>query len=122
MIPSHIHWHRELPLTRNGKLDRTRLAATPAPDVGATQDVEPADDVEHEIAALWADVLRTERVPVTEPLTALGGDSLAAAKILAGVRKRYGVTIPLHRLPEVRTVRAMAVRVTELIDGRAVAS
>ena len=38
----------------------------------------------------------------------LGGDSLAAARILTGVRKRFGVSITLDRLHEVQTVRAMA--------------
>ena len=38
----------------------------------------------------------------------LGGDSLAAARILTGVRKQFGVSITLDRMHEVRTVGAMA--------------
>jgi acyl carrier protein len=48
----------------------------------------------------------------------LGGDSLAAARLLTEVRKHYRVTIPLDQLYEVRTVRAMAARVLAAIGDR----
>ncbi|GAA3808398.1 hypothetical protein GCM10022226_30650 [Sphaerisporangium flaviroseum] len=111
MIPSAYTWHASLPLTRNGKVDRGGLAAVrpggpvpaPAPGQGAA-----ASELERAIAALWASVLKLPDVPVETGFVDLGGDSIAAAGIATRVRKEYGVVIPLHRLPEVATVRAMA--------------
>ncbi|MEU5883476.1 amino acid adenylation domain-containing protein [Spirillospora sp. NPDC047279] len=113
MIPSAYVWHESLPLTRNGKVDRARLITTTtaapttaAPTAAAT--VAPASDLEKQVTELWAGVLERPDVPPDLPFGELGGDSIAAATIATGVRKRYGITIPLHRLPEVATVRAMA--------------
>ncbi|RFS84314.1 amino acid adenylation domain-containing protein [Actinomadura spongiicola] len=112
MIPSAYVWHESLPLTRNGKVDRTSLTATGAVagvvTATGTGAAGPATDLEQQIAELWASVLELPDVPPEVEFGELGGDSIAAATIATGVRKRYGLTIPLHRLPEVATVRAMA--------------
>jgi acyl carrier protein len=60
---------------------------------------------------VWASILKLPEVDVAASFFDLGGDSLAAARVLTEVRKRFGVTIPLDRLYEVRTVRAMAARI-----------
>ncbi|GAB2737110.1 non-ribosomal peptide synthetase [Amycolatopsis magusensis] len=107
MVPSGVHWHDEFPLTRNGKVDRAKLQEHQAPTV-ATDDAPPDTELERAVAELWAAVLKCEAPPATATLFDLGGDSLAAARILAGVRKRFGVGLTLDRLPEVDTVRRMA--------------
>jgi amino acid adenylation domain-containing protein len=109
MIPAAIHWHDSLPLTRNGKVDRARLDATEVrePSPGVVVD----SGLEREIAELWTGVLKVSDVDAGSTIYELGGDSVAAARILTGVRKRFGVTITLGQLPEVDTVRRMAARV-----------
>ena len=59
---------------------------------------------------MWAKVLKIAAtdLDVTRALYDLGGDSLAAARIFAAVRKRFGRTLTMDRLPEVDTVRTMA--------------
>ncbi len=127
MIPSAVMWHDALPLTRNGKVDRARLA-TEVPQVGdgpaAAGPSGPAgapqapDGLAAELAAVWAKVLRVPDVPYDATFYDLGGDSLAAARVLAEVRKRFRVTIPLDQLYEVRTVEAMAARVATATANR----
>ncbi|MFI1568685.1 amino acid adenylation domain-containing protein [Streptomyces sp. NPDC020490] len=113
MVPSAVVWHDGLPLTANGKVDRARLAAGDVPEAepAPSGDAAPAEGVERELAELWASVLKLPEVDALTPLTDIGADSLAAARILAGVRKRYKVTIPLSELVRVNTVRAMAARI-----------
>ncbi|MGH3738310.1 MAG: amino acid adenylation domain-containing protein [Micromonosporaceae bacterium] len=110
MIPAAVVWHEALPLTRNGKLDRAALARTApaAPAAPARPADGPPTPTEREVAQLWASVLGLERVGVADRFRDLGGDSIGAARIVTKVRKRFGVAIPMHRLPEVETVRAMA--------------
>jgi amino acid adenylation domain-containing protein len=122
MLPGAVIWHESLPLTPNGKVDRkalTALAATTGgpPGAGGPGASGPVSqetaELQRELAALWASVLRVPAESI-EPGTDfydLGGDSLAAARIFTGVRKRFGVSITLDRLHEVRTVHAMAVLV-----------
>ncbi|CAL9329266.1 Phenyloxazoline synthase MbtB [Streptomyces sp. enrichment culture] len=110
MIPAAVRWHDSLPLTGNGKVDRARLAAhgeeaDPAAGVAA-----PDTERERQVADVWAKVLKIAAtdLDVTRALYDLGGDSLAAARIFAAVRKRFGRTLTMDRLPEVDTVRTMA--------------
>ncbi|MFK0289900.1 amino acid adenylation domain-containing protein [Streptomyces sp. NPDC090442] len=113
MVPSVVVWHERLPLTANGKVDRGQLAAgeVPAAEPVVSGDSALAEGVERELAELWAGVLKLPEVDALTPLTELGADSLAAARILAGVRKRFKVTIPLSELVRLNTVRAMATRI-----------
>jgi amino acid adenylation domain-containing protein len=111
MTPSVFVWHESLPLTRNAKVDRARLAAiAPVTSMSGVRPGAPATEAERELAGLWASVLQVAETDIDPEgdFYDLGGDSLAAARILTGVRKRFGVSITLDRLYEVQTVRAMA--------------
>ncbi|MEE1987997.1 hypothetical protein V0R39_26505 [Pseudomonas inefficax] len=61
MVPAHLLFLAKLPLTANGKLDRRAL---PQPDASLLQAeyVAPQSELEQQIAAIWADVLKLERV------------------------------------------------------------
>ncbi|HSR23246.1 MAG TPA: non-ribosomal peptide synthetase, partial [Candidatus Eisenbacteria bacterium] len=117
MVPSVLLWRDSLPLTRNGKVDRARLSSDAAVEPEPVAEVAPDSELEREVAGLWARVLRMPEVDVTRTLYDLGGDSLAAARILTAVRRQYGITIALERLPEVETVRAMAAQITRARPG-----
>ena len=118
MVPSAIVWHDGLPLTRNGKVDRGRLSAAPVAVARPAAGVAPDTALEREVSGIWAGILRMPAVDVASSLYDLGGDSLAAARILTAVRRQYGVSIALDRLPEVETVRAMAAQITLARAGR----
>jgi pyochelin synthetase len=110
MVPSVIVWHDSLPLTGNRKLDRRALEATELRPARPAE-VVAAPEIEQAVAELWMSVLRVDDVASTSNLYDLGGDSIAAMRILTAVRKRFSVTIPLDLLPEVDTVRKMAARI-----------
>ncbi|WNZ09559.1 amino acid adenylation domain-containing protein [Streptomyces sp. 11x1] len=117
MVPTAVIWREELPLTKNGKVDRGKLADVPVEDTVRTADGpgsggEPATDTEKALVEIWSQVLRGARVGVHDSLGALGGDSIAAARILTAVRKRFGITIPLDMFADLDTVRAMATALT----------
>ncbi|WP_437884665.1 amino acid adenylation domain-containing protein, partial [Pseudomonas sp. LRF_L74] len=61
MVPAHLLFLEKLPLTPNGKLDRKAL---PKPDASLLQQgyVAPQSELEQRIAAIWADVLKLEKV------------------------------------------------------------
>jgi pyochelin synthetase len=121
MIPSSFVWHERLPVTSNGKVDRTALA-TSAP-VARPRVASPKggarSETEHALAELWASVLGLPSVGLDDRFTDLGGDSIGAARVVTRVRKRYGVAIPLHQLAEVDTVRTMAAYIESGSGGAA---
>ncbi len=114
MTPSAVVWHESLPLTRNGKVDRARLTAmtplTGTPTATAEGRTGETTGIERGLIELWASVLRLPPASIGpgSDFYDLGGDSLAGARILTGARKRFGVSITLDRLYDVRTVQAMA--------------
>ncbi|MYT22807.1 hypothetical protein GTW69_21360, partial [Streptomyces sp. SID7760] len=95
------------PLGPNGKLDRRRLP-DPEPAAPEAGRVPPATPVESELCAIWAQVLGVPAVGATDNFFDLGGHSLLATQLLARVRARYGVELPLGRLFAAPTVRATA--------------
>jgi amino acid adenylation domain-containing protein len=110
MIPSAFVKLDALPLTPNGKLDR---AALPAPDAGAGREyVAPRNEVEEQLAAIWAEALGVEQVGVDDDFFELGGHSLMATQVIARIRTAYGIQLPLHSLFTAPRIADLAVAVT----------
>ncbi|HYU31238.1 MAG TPA: 2,3-diaminopropionate biosynthesis protein SbnA [Thermoanaerobaculia bacterium] len=105
MVPSAFVSLEALPLTPNGKLDRKAL---PAPGGDARAYVAPSDPVEEKLAAVWAEVLRLDRVGINDDFFALGGHSLLATQVVSRVREELGVELPLRRLFTEPTIRQLA--------------
>jgi len=120
MVPSRFVCLPELPLSAHGKVDRRALPA-PGEDRPELESgyMAPRSDLERELAELWSEVLRVERVGVEDDFFALGGHSLLATRLLARVVERFRVDLPLMRIFESPTVAALAVTITE---ARAAAS
>ncbi|MBV9773172.1 MAG: AMP-binding protein, partial [Gemmatimonadetes bacterium] len=112
MVPGAFVVLEALPLTANGKTDRRAL---PAPDAPAGNGyVAPRTPTEERLAAIWAEVLRVERVGAHDSFSALGGHSLLATRVITRVRDAFGVDVPLRAFFETPTLAAMAERVEGL--------
>src|SRR5947207_1201580 len=113
MIPSAFVVLDAFPLNPNGKIDRKSL---PVPEyVGQTEQyVAPRNSTEEQLAAIWAKVLRLEKVGAHDEFFALGGHSLLATQVVSRVRQSFGVELPLRALFEAPTVAQLAKRVEEL--------
>jgi acyl carrier protein len=95
MVPAAHVWMEEFPRTPNGKIDRRAL---PAPDGGAfaARGYEaPAGETEEAIAAIWADLLRVERVGRHDDFFQLGGNSLLATRLVFRIRREMDVELPV---------------------------
>ncbi|OYU04460.1 MAG: non-ribosomal peptide synthetase [Pseudomonas sp. PGPPP1] len=115
MVPLHWLWLDRLPLNANGKLDRKAL---PDLDIGQlhSQDyLAPRNELETRLAAIWAEVLKVERVGVQDNFFELGGHSLLATQIASRVQKTLQRDVPLRAMFECSTVAELA----EYIDGLA---
>ncbi|WP_256370120.1 AMP-binding protein, partial [Granulicella sp. L60] len=106
MVPAAYVRLESLPLTPNGKLDRKAL---PAPDTDAyayaVRGYEPPQgEIEIRLAAIWADVLKLERVGRHDNFFELGGHSLLAVRVVTRLQQVLGVEVAIRDLfahPEV---------------------
>jgi amino acid adenylation domain-containing protein len=110
-IPRAFFRVDDIPQTTTGKVDRAWLRESA---VGAlpleTEYVAPRDERERAVAALFADVLAVERVGVHDDFFELGGDSLSAVELLAGLADDLDVHLSASDLLRAATVDAVAAR------------
>ncbi|MDQ3402559.1 MAG: non-ribosomal peptide synthetase [Actinomycetota bacterium] len=107
MVPATVTVLAEFPLTANGKIDRTALAATGP--TRANPAARPSTPLEETIAQTWAEVLGADEVGVHDDFFALGGDSVLATRILADLRSALdSPDLPLIALFGTGTVAGMA--------------
>jgi amino acid adenylation domain-containing protein len=98
MVPGAIVVMDRLPLSANGKVDRKAL---PVQVITSEQGYEaPQGEIEENLAAIWQEVLGVERVGRQDNFFELGGDSLTAMRVVAEVRRLYGISLPLGSLFE----------------------
>ncbi|MFD9698194.1 amino acid adenylation domain-containing protein [Lentzea sp. NPDC059081] len=109
MVPSAFVGLAELPLSRNGKVDRAALPAPGAarPETGAPL-VAPRTGLERTVAGVWADLLGLDEVGVFDDFFLLGGHSLIATRVVAALEELCGVRVPVRTLFDSPTVAALA--------------
>ncbi|TLP52678.1 MULTISPECIES: non-ribosomal peptide synthetase, partial [Pseudomonas] len=105
MVPAHLLFLEQLPLTANGKLDRKAL---PAPQAGLQRAVfvAPATALEQQVAAIWQDVLGAAQVGLEDDFFELGGHSLSVVSVVSRLQLELGLTLTpqlLFRFPRLRT-------------------
>jgi acyl carrier protein len=109
MIPSAFVLLDALPLTLNGKIDRRAL---PAPETSrpSLEDsyVAPRTPIEEQVAQIWSEILRLERVGIHDNFFDLGGHSLLATQVMARLRQNFQLDFPVRSLFEAPTVAGLA--------------
>ncbi|RKG95356.1 non-ribosomal peptide synthetase, partial [Corallococcus carmarthensis] len=112
MVPSALVVLDALPLNANGKVDRKALPE-PGEVSSAVAFVAPRTSTEEQLTALFAEVLRVERVGIHDDFFALGGHSLLATQLVSRVRASLGLELPLRALFDAPTVAALALKVAD---------
>ncbi|MEU3953404.1 non-ribosomal peptide synthase/polyketide synthase, partial [Streptomyces achromogenes] len=108
MVPTAVVVLDALPLNPNGKLDRGRLP-DPGPAARAVRHVAPRTPTERALAAIWAEVLRVERIGVDDNFFELGGDSILSIQVVARARQE-GLPLTSRDVYQHQTVAALARR------------
>jgi natural product biosynthesis luciferase-like monooxygenase protein/amino acid adenylation domain-containing protein len=114
MVPARFVMLAELPFTPNGKVDRGALPVAGKEGLDETRAyVPPGTPTEEELARIWADVLRVERVGIHDNFFELGGHSLTATLVISRVRSALQVDLPLRTLFEEPTIAGFNRKIDE---------
>ncbi|MSU51933.1 MAG: non-ribosomal peptide synthetase [Opitutaceae bacterium] len=108
MVPAAFMRLAELPLGRNGKVNRRALPALDEMHGTRVGGLGPRTPLEARLARIWQEVLDVPAVGVRDQFFELGGHSLLATKLLAEVESRLGARVSLNTLFEHGTIEAMA--------------
>jgi acyl-coenzyme A synthetase/AMP-(fatty) acid ligase/acyl carrier protein len=106
MMPAAVVALDRLPLTANGKLDRTALPDLPPPAMqrdggaGVPRDggagADRADPLTRQVTEICREVLRLDDIGPDDSLFDLGAHSLKMTQIAARIRRRLKVDLSLH--------------------------
>jgi amino acid adenylation domain-containing protein len=109
MIPSHFVMLNEMPLTPNGKIDRSALPAPSSsrPDLDRPF-AEPLGGIEQAIASVWGQVLNLERVGLYDNFFDLGGDSILMLHVLNKLRDKLARPLTMMELFQYPTVGSLS--------------
>ena len=92
LVPARCLVLPKLPCTVNGKIDYAALSAMSV--AGSDKPFEaPESPVEQTVHAIARDVLRIERIDMTQDFLALGVDSLKATQIVSRIRDVFRVSL-----------------------------
>lgn len=123
MVPTHFIPLDRLPLTANGKIDRSALPpvalqGNPVAEAGE----EPRGEFEEVLAKAWAEALGVKRVCRQDNFFRVGGHSLAALKIAFKTQQEFHVDFPLQMFVQYPVLSEQAKRLEEMLLEQADAS
>ncbi|MDW3192237.1 MAG: non-ribosomal peptide synthase/polyketide synthase [Cytophagales bacterium] len=98
MVPAHFIHLGQLPITKNGKLDRRALPAVTIASESAY--VAPSSDIQEELVRLWSEVLKLEndQISVTSNFFELGGHSLKVMVLANKISKEFDIKLPVKEV------------------------
>lgn len=108
MIPAFFVLLDKFPLSANGKVDRKAL---PSPDFSGYIESEyspPETDTEKALTDICCQILRLEKVSVTESFFRMGGDSLYAIALITQIHKKFDIEMPVSEVFHLETIRKMS--------------
>lgn len=107
MVPAHCMWLEQLPLTVNGKLDRSAL---PAPADSPTQRPfrAPHTALQVQLAGIWQQVLGVQAVGLDDDFFELGGHSLLVINVVSRIQLELGRELTPQALFQHPTLQALA--------------
>ena len=108
MIPGHYMSLAALPVTSNGKLDRSSL---PIPNdvLPAGQSyVAPTTSSEMEMVGIWENVLNKTPIGVQDNFFVIGGDSIKAIRVVSFYNERTGAALEVKDLFRHQDISALS--------------
>ena len=112
MLPTDWVELEKIPLTPTGKVDHKALRlANPletAERWPAREYVAARTPVEESLVAIWADVLKIDRLGIKDNFFELGGHSLLATQLISRVQKTFHISLSVRQFFEQPTIENMS--------------
>ncbi|MFH0733032.1 MAG: amino acid adenylation domain-containing protein [bacterium] len=108
MIPSYLIELKNIPLTVNGKVDK-KLLPVPVKEILTVENQDlPGDKLEEKLYNIWKELLRVEKLSLTDDFFKLGGHSLIAIKLTSRIHKEFNIEINIWEVFKNPTISLLA--------------
>lgn len=105
MIPSQFIIIPHIPLTATGKLDRHALLDLQERVKFSPNKLSlPATQTEKKLKEMWTSLLQLQSISMEDDFFSLGGNSLAAARLMINIQREFSIKLPLSSLFEHSTL------------------
>jgi len=108
MIPARFVISNPLPLTANGKVDKSALRFAAMDRISHGSEMPMMSETERTIAAIWRNVLNISSVGVHDDFFEVGGDSLNAIQVMSEINEVFNIDLKLETLFEWATIFKLA--------------
>ena len=106
MIPNIFIQLKKMPLNTSGKIDRKAL-----PDPEFKSDAQtyaaPETELEKEFCKIWQNLLKLDRIGITDDFFRIGGNSILAIQLSHRIRKELNVTLSVPNIFKYKTTKQL---------------
>ena len=113
-VPSQVIFMEEIPKGPTGKLQRIGLAEKLSHKL-QREYIAPQEPIAQNLADIWGEVLKVEKISIRDNFFALGGDSLLAAQVVSRVRNVFHIELPLTTIFRDPNLAGQAYIIQEMI-------
>ncbi len=118
MIPSDYMLIEKIPLSANGKVDRSQLPKIEHIKVSEVDKVCPETLTEKKVSEIWKELLDIDDVGVNQNFFELGGNSITAIRVANKVHEIFDIELPLRKLLNHQDIRSLSVVVDDLVISK----
>ena len=104
MIPALWVCIDELPINRNGKIDKKALPDPEISDMSKAEYVAPRNDMEVQLAAIWEELLGIKGISIHDNFFALGGHSIMAIQLISRINVMLDISLNVSVIFENPTI------------------
>ena len=117
MVPYLYNLVDNLPLSRNGKVDRKKLLDINQKKLlnKKKEIIRPTNDIETQIYNVWSQILNDSAISIEDDFFVAGGDSILAIKCVSMLKSDYNIEINISDIFEADSLRDLAKR-AKIID------
>ncbi len=109
MVPWYYVELEKIPLTSNGKVNRSGLPNPQEQDPGGSEYVGPRNEMELRVSEIWQSILSIERISVVDDVFELGANSLSVGAFVNRLHRELDFQLGIREVFLHPTVEAIAI-------------
>ncbi|MGE5343972.1 MAG: amino acid adenylation domain-containing protein [Candidatus Omnitrophota bacterium] len=112
MIPHYVVSLEKIPLTINGKVDRSKL---PDPEFNSLEEeyMAPVNRIQEELEEIWCRVLQSDRMGINTNYFYAGGDSIKAIALISAINDKFHSNLKIVDLYMNQTIESLSLILKE---------